>query len=131
MNKKGTVCIDLDGTLAKYEGWQGKYHIGEPISGAKEFVEKVAKLAKIIIYTCRLNYEFNDLDTNAKREEIKGYIETWLKKHEIPFDEIFCGQGKPVAEAYIDDRGVRCDPQNAHNPQSRYNVAFKQLERLL
>lgn len=35
-------------------------------------------------------------------------METWLKKHEIPFTRIDRGdEGKVVAVAYIDDKGIR------------------------
>jgi hypothetical protein len=30
----------------------------------------------------------------------------------MPYDEIYVGQGKPVASYYVDDRGVRCLPQH-------------------
>lgn len=29
--KGGWIGVDLDGTLARYDGWQGELHIGEPI----------------------------------------------------------------------------------------------------
>ena len=38
---KNTVCVDLDGTLAKYDGWKGLEHIGEPIDGSVEFTQQV------------------------------------------------------------------------------------------
>ncbi len=31
MSSNGWIGIDLDGTLAHYEGWQGEFHIGDPI----------------------------------------------------------------------------------------------------
>lgn len=36
--KEGWIGVDLDGTLAKYEGWQGEMHIGEPVP---KMVERV------------------------------------------------------------------------------------------
>lgn len=38
-------------------------------------------------------------------------IKEYMDKHELPYDEIYVGQGKPVASYYVDDRGVRCLPQ--------------------
>jgi hypothetical protein len=31
MKDMGWIGVDLDGTLAKYEGWKGTHHVGEPI----------------------------------------------------------------------------------------------------
>lgn len=31
MSKRGWIGVDLDGTLAVYDGWQGAEHIGEPV----------------------------------------------------------------------------------------------------
>lgn len=33
---KGWIGVDLDGTLAHYEGWKGVEHIGEPIPAMVE-----------------------------------------------------------------------------------------------
>lgn len=37
---KGWIGVDLDGTLAEYNGWLGPHHIGEPIP---KMVERVVK----------------------------------------------------------------------------------------
>lgn len=29
--REGWIGVDLDGTLAEYDGWQGPYHVGAPI----------------------------------------------------------------------------------------------------
>ena len=31
MSTSGTIAVDLDGTLARYDGWKGIDHIGDPI----------------------------------------------------------------------------------------------------
>lgn len=38
---KQIIALDLDGTVATYTGWQGPHHIGDPIDGAIEFIEKL------------------------------------------------------------------------------------------
>ena len=38
---KAWIGVDLDGTLARYDGWKGIEHIGEPIT-IKELSRKVA-----------------------------------------------------------------------------------------
>jgi hypothetical protein len=35
-----TVAVDLDATLATYEGWRGIQHIGDPRPGAANFLRR-------------------------------------------------------------------------------------------
>ena len=107
MSKRKAVCIDLDATLAEYDGWQGVEHIGDPIPGAQAFVAAVAEFADVVIFTTRMNADVN------KGHEVNrlGYlIQDWLTSHKFPAVGIWCGQGKPLAAAYVDDRAVICRP---------------------
>ena len=102
-----TVCVDLDGTLASYDGWKGSDHIGEPLSGAVEFTHKLSEFADVVIYTTRTN-------TDPKLGNHEGAFEllkAWLDKHGFAYHSIYQGQGKPLAAAYVDDRAVACVPQ--------------------
>jgi len=113
-----TVCIDLDGVLADYKGgWRGVEHIGDPIPGAKEFVDEIAKFARVVIYTSRLSDKFDQDHTAALYA-----ITYWLEQYGFYYDEIFSGTGKCVASAYIDDRAVCCKPQH---PQIKPKAAFR------
>lgn len=104
MNKP-SVCVDLDGVLAKYDGWKGVDHIGDPIPRAREFLELLSKNFHIIIHTTRVNPEVN---TGHTYEELRAKVEAWLVKHEMVYDDI---QSKPLAIAYIDDRACYCEPE--------------------
>lgn len=101
-----SVCVDLDGVLAKYDGWCGVHHIGEPIPGAKEFLKKLYKISNVIIFSARCG-SHNEPDV----EEATNIIRKWLDKHEFSYDEIYVRKGKPLASAYVDDRAVVCRPQ--------------------
>jgi len=69
------VGFDLDGTLAKYDGWQGPTHIGEPI-------EEIVKLAKdyvdagreVRIFTARMSAP----DEN-ERKEVLDAVANWCE----------------------------------------------------
>ena len=73
------IGIDLDGTLAYYDGiWRGIEHIGEPIKPMIEFVTSLlAQGKKIKIFTAR-----------AKNRDIIPYIHKWLKENDLPEFEI-------------------------------------------
>ena len=99
ISKTPTIAVDLDGTLAKYDGDFDADKIGEPRKRIVRLVRYLKKIGcKIIIFTCR--------DNNAK-------IEEWLKEHDVPFDTVNANvdddvhtSGKVLADVYLDDRGV-------------------------
>lgn len=126
--RKHSLCIDLDGVLAKYDGFSRKLEIGPPIPGAKEFLESLYKLAYIKIYTCRTNIGLFS-EFNLSQDELKYLVKQWLDLNEFKYDEIWCGQGKPLASAYIDDRGISCTPQK--DGSEAYNKVIQQIIELL
>jgi len=98
MARAKTICIDFDGTIADYsKGWQGDDKFGEIFPGAAKAINTLKAMGwRVIIFTCRE-------DNKALRD--------YLKEQGISFDEINGGQQqgspKPVADVYIDDKGLR------------------------
>lgn len=110
---KPRVCLDLDGVLAKYDGWNGLDQIGPPLPGALEFASSLAEFADIIIFTSRCSLD-NGNDHSAKRNApgpLRIRVIEWLEKYKFPYTDVYVGQGKPRASAFIDDRAVSCSPQ--------------------
>lgn len=110
--RKPRICLDLDGVLAKYNGWKGLDHIGAPIPGALEFAMELDKIAEIVVFTSRCSAEMREA-TNSKATigNLRIRIIEWLENHKFPFTDVYVGQGKPRAAAFIDDRGINCNPQ--------------------
>lgn len=87
-----TVALDFDGTIAEYEGWRGDWHVGDPIPGAKEFVERlVGKGFNVVVYTARTHL---------------SPIRNWLRAWGFPNLAV---KRKMVAAVYVDDRAHRFD----------------------
>jgi len=109
--KMKTVCIDLDGTLAKYDGWKGVHSIGEPFPFAKEWLEDVSTRYRIVIHTCRTNLQMNGKELvgsdQDKISQLVNIVKGWFHKHDLRYDHIWCEIGKPPAEYYIDDRAIK------------------------
>ncbi len=73
ITQKGWVGVDLDGTIAKYTGWQGKHHIGEPIESMVNMVKEwIAHGITVKIFTARVC----DGDPETVR-----VIKEWCVKH--------------------------------------------------
>lgn len=112
MEPKKTVCVDLDGVLANYsKGWQGPDKIGEPLEGAVEFTRRLGKFARVVIFTTRCKADFDDRPQGATPTTLITTVMAWLDKHGFHYDDIYAGQGKPIASAYVDDRAVVCRPE--------------------
>ncbi len=120
---KAHVCVDLDGVLARrMTGTLSE--IGPPIDGAVEFMGALSALAEVTIFSSRLAGK-----TGAKRDQVESQIANWLEANMIPFDTIHTGPGKPMAQAYVDDRAVSCRPEV--NGLAAFSSAMIDLKQLL
>ena len=73
----GWIAVDLDGTLAHYDGWVGIENIGEPIQPMLERVKKWLDEGKeVCIFTARVA----ETDPSELASCI-AYIEAWCIKH--------------------------------------------------
>ena len=95
-----TICIDIDGTICRYEGWTGPDQFGDVLPGAREAIAKLKQDGWfIIIYTTRAD---------------KTALSKFLRSKDICFDAINENPhqpqnaigGKPMADVYLDDRAV-------------------------
>lgn len=88
-----TVTVDFDHTITKKCLLCASNHdYGGIQEGAVEALKKLQEKYRIIIYSGRF------------REVDRELIEDFLKKHEVPYDEIVLE--KPIARFMIDDRGL-------------------------
>jgi hypothetical protein len=73
---RGWVGVDLDGTLAYYDGWKGPEHVGDPIplmAGRVEQWLRDGKTVKIFTARASLSYEERDIAIEA--------IQDWTERH--------------------------------------------------
>jgi hypothetical protein len=109
---KPRVCLDLDGVLAGYEGWKGNDSIGTPLPGATDFARSLAEFADIVIFTSRCSQDAaRDGGRVVDAGKMRIKVIDWLERFKIPYADVYVGQGKPRAAAFIDDRAVPCSPQ--------------------
>ena len=101
--RRGTIVVDLDGTICEHE----YPAFGTPIAGAREALQRLKSAGYwIIIHTVRTSSVYTA--NGAYRTDVNSpeAVSAYLHQHDIPFDEIWL-HDKPVAMAYIDDRGLR------------------------
>ncbi len=95
MEKKGfkTIYVDLDGTLAHYDGWKSPEDIGKPIAPMLRRVNAwLLKGHQVKIFTARLPQHWH-------------FVSDWLKEYGLPPLEITNVKGIDGTE-FWDDRAV-------------------------
>lgn len=96
---KQFIACDLDGTLAKYDGWKGKYHIGEVIPEVASAIAAAQKQGdEVWIFTARVS---DPEDT--KSMEI---IHKWLSDNNIRVEGVTCVKFKFFTQ-FWDDRALQ------------------------
>ena len=94
---KQPIAIDFDGVIHKYsKGWQGGKIYDDPVDGAIDSIFELMESYEVVIFTSRD-------DLNA--------VKLWLES-KFDFESRGCKvpeitNQKPIAIAYIDDRGIR------------------------
>lgn len=100
-----SIAVDLDKTLAEYDGWKGVENIGLPYDGARKFTRELKKRGLyVIIHTCRIN------PRNGSNIDSVYIVAEWLRVHGMEYSEIWSGEGKPIVSLYVDDRAQICSP---------------------
>lgn len=110
MEAPRTIAVDFDGTICNF-AFPG---IGAPKEGVAQALSTLKALGfHILIYSCRTchwHYDIFGGDPSQpvmERERVKQMI-AFLDQHSIPYDEVDDGsKGKPLADYYIDDKGIR------------------------
>lgn len=63
---KKTICVDFDGVLNEYDGYE-EGDLGEPLTGSKEFIKELRKKYKIVILTSRQKEQVIDWLNNTRQ----------------------------------------------------------------
>lgn len=113
-----TFVFDVDGTICPIK------EAGEQYQDITPYPEIVQKLrfchehgARIILYTSRNMNSYNNNLGLINKNTAPVMLE-WLKKWNIPYDEIYFGKVWPGHKGfYIDDRSVRPDEFLTHTAE--------------
>ncbi len=72
--RRGWIGVDLDGTLARYDGWRGVEHVGAPIPATVERVlPLLAEGWDVRVFTARVSGD--------DAEQARAPIEAWCARH--------------------------------------------------
>lgn len=103
---KGWIGVDLDGTLAHYEGWRGEEHIGKPVPAMLDRVKRWLAEGRydVKIFTARVS-------TTDVMEHltVSRAIKAWCREHIGVELEITHKKDYAMVELW-DDRCVQVIP---------------------
>ncbi|MCF0131509.1 MAG: capsular biosynthesis protein [Pseudobutyrivibrio sp.] len=113
-----TLVMDIDGTLCPIKRPDEQYIDLIPYP---EMVQKLRACkedgAKIVLFSSR-NMNSYDGNIGLINKNTAPVLFEWLKKWDIPYDEIVFGKVWPGHKGfYVDDRAVRPDEFLQHTPQ--------------
>lgn len=98
----GWIGVDLDGTLAHYDGWKGEQHIGEPVPAMAARVRKwLADGLDVRIFTARVA-----IPDPMGRIKVRKVIDEWTLKYFGQILPVTCRKDYGMIELW-DDRAVR------------------------
>ena len=108
---KWSIAVDFDGVIHQYTSkWTRPGDIKDPpMPGAFEWLERMVKYFKVVIYSSRITPHDDQPATDT--EGLLAVV-AWFQEHELPQKvldklELWVGKGKPTALIYIDDRAFR------------------------
>ena len=121
MSGSGWIGVDLDGTLAHYEGWKGELEIGAPVPAMVKIVQSWLREGRTVkVFTARVYEGALNLD-GSKRDvaPVRQAIEDWCEQH--------LGQRLEVTNikdygmiALYDDRAFHVKPNTGEIVDDRY-----------
>jgi hypothetical protein len=108
---QGWIGVDLDGTLAMYDGWQGESHIGQPIPLMHARIKKwMEEGQEVRIFTARISH--------GNVQETSFIIDEWCKRYFGRTFLITCKKDSDMIELW-DDRCVQVIPNTGQRADGK------------
>ena len=121
---KPWIGVDLDGTLAVYNGWNGPEHIGEPVPAMVERIKGwLGEGLEVRIFTARVAGDRDGLHPRATIAIIQNWLETEAGLPKLPVTNV---KDFNMVELY-DDRAVQVE----FNTGRLMNDSMMQHRRIL
>ena len=121
-----TFVFDVDGTICPIKDKDVDYADLVPYPSIVEKIRQChEKGARIILYTSR-NMKSYDGNVGLINKYTAPTMQEWLKKWDIPYDEIYFAKVWPGPKGfYVDDRSVRPDEFLDNSPEDLEKICEK------
>ena len=108
INRDKTIIMDLDGTLCEKKREGESYAEVEPRRDGVEQLRRYRSQGFYVVIATARNMRTFDGNVGKINANTLPVIIEWLKKHDVPYDEVHIGkpwQGR--GGFYVDDKAVR------------------------
>lgn len=123
MSHDGWIGVDLDGTLARYDGWKGIEHIGEPVRPMLDRVRRwISDGRDVRIFTARVGPQ-----PERDVRQVRAVIEEWCLKHIGKTLPVTNAKDFGMAELW-DDRCVQVIPNTGERADGVQEIAWEDDE---
>lgn len=107
MSSNGWIGVDLDGTIADYNGWQGELHIGAPIPlMVDRVIAWLNEGIEVRIFTARVSRNQGRADSTV--DAIVTAIQDWTEEHVGSRLQVTCEKDYGMMSLW-DDRCVQVE----------------------
>lgn len=129
MSARGWIGVDLDGTLARYDGWKGAEHIGEPVPAMVERVCRWLETGQEVrIFTARV-WSDGTPERSAEAKRAGEIVANWCFEHIGMVLPITCVKDFGMIELW-DDRAVRVPANTGERCCSNYPSQRELIDRI-
>lgn len=125
-DRRGWIGVDLDGTIAYYDGWKGETHIGAPIPGMVSIVRRVLEEGDMDVRIFTARVASNDPEEVAA---VTNAIQAWCREHIGQSLEVTCRKDYQMVALY-DDRAIQVLPNSGELLMHHYDRALERLTAL-
>lgn len=126
-----SFVFDIDGTICPIKKKDEKYEDLIPYTNVVEKMKYYKKNgARIVLFTSRNMNTYNG-NIGLINKHTAEILHDWLKKWDIPYDEIVYGKVWPGHKGfYVDDRTIRPDEFLNYSVDDLDNICNKSREQL-
>ena len=99
------IIVDFDGTICGFKFPD----VGPPEPGVRKALQQLKDDGfEIVVHSCRTGTYWNGKNDSNNRLHHIAVITNFLVEHKIPYDALLFDKSmdKPIADFYIDDKGV-------------------------
>lgn len=124
INRDKTIIMDLDGTLCEKKREGESYAEVEPRRDVVEQLRRYRSQGFYVVIATARNMRTFDGNVGKINANTLPVIIEWLKKHDVPYDEVHIGkpwQGR--GGFYVDDKAVR--------PEEFVKMTYEEIVRVV
>ncbi|MBC9906814.1 MULTISPECIES: capsular biosynthesis protein [Achromobacter] len=104
------LVFDVDGTLCEIRRPEQSYADVEPIWSVVDKLKEYSRAGFYIVLNSSRNMRTYQGNAGLLNANTLPVLVDWLKKHDIPFNEVHLGKPWPGTDGfYVDDRTIRPD----------------------